>query len=98
MGASPRRLRRVFVLLGAMLAGLGTAAGGMLGVGLAVAFDRLRLIRLPGDVYIVDHVPFLVRASDVAVVVAASAVVALVATVAGSRTVGTLDPVEALRR
>jgi lipoprotein-releasing system permease protein len=98
MGASPGRLRRVFVLLGVMLAGLGTAAGGVLGTILAVAFDRFRLIRLPGDVYIVDHVPFLVRSADVAVVVLASAVVALVATLAGSRTVGTLDPVEALRR
>lgn len=98
MGASQRRLRLVFVLLGGMLAGLGTAAGGALGVLLAWTFDRFRLIRLPGDVYIVDHVPFLVRGSDVAVVVVASAVVALLATAAGSRTVGTLDPVEALRR
>ena len=98
MGASQRRLRLVFVLLGSMLAGLGTAAGGVLGVLLAVVFDRFRLIRLPGDVYIVDHVPFLVRGSDVAVVVLASAVVALLATAAGSRTVGSLDPVEALRR
>jgi lipoprotein-releasing system permease protein len=98
MGASQRRLRLVFVLLGGMLAGLGTAAGGALGVLLAWTFDRFRLIRLPGDVYIVDHVPFLIRFSDVAVVVVASAVVALLATAAGSRTVGTLDPVEALRR
>jgi lipoprotein-releasing system permease protein len=98
MGASPGRLRRVFVLLGVMLAGLGTIAGGALGTILAVVFDRFRVIRLPGDVYIVDHVPFLVRGVDVAVVVLASVVVALVATLAGSRTVGTLDPVEALRR
>jgi lipoprotein-releasing system permease protein len=98
MGAAPGRLRRVFVLLGSLLAGLGTAAGGVLGVTLALLFERFRLIKLPGDVYIVDHVPFLVRVFDVAVVLGASAVVALVATLAGSRTVGTLDPVEALRR
>ncbi|HUP22290.1 MAG TPA: FtsX-like permease family protein [Thermoanaerobaculia bacterium] len=98
MGAAPGRLRRVFVLLGAMLAGLGTVAGGVLGVALALLFERFRLFKLPGDVYIVDHVPFLVRVSDVAVVLGASAIVALVATLAGSRTVGTLDPVEALRR
>jgi lipoprotein-releasing system permease protein len=98
MGASRGRLRSVFLLLGAMLAGFGTVAGGLLGVALAVAFDRFRLIRLPGDVYIVDHVPFLVRPIDVLVVLLASAVVALLATAAGSRTVGTLDPVEALRR
>ncbi|HVS15791.1 MAG TPA: FtsX-like permease family protein [Thermoanaerobaculia bacterium] len=98
MGARRRALRRVFLLLGAALATIGAGSGALAGIALAWSLDRWGLLRLPGEVYIVDHVPFEVRAGDVAVVMAATVAVTLVAAAVGARKTGTLDPVEALRR
>jgi lipoprotein-releasing system permease protein len=98
MGASRRSLRRVFLLLGAALAGIGAGCGAVLGVAVAWALDRFGIIRLPGGVFIIDHLPFDVRAADVAVVLAATVAVTLVAAAVGARKTGSLDPIEALRR
>ncbi len=98
LGAAPKRLRRVFLLLGGMLAVSGTAGGGALGTVVAVILDRSRLLRLPGDVYIVDHVPFLVRGFDLAVVLASTVAVTLLAAFVGARRVGAISPIEAIRR
>ena len=98
MGASRRSLRRVFLLLGAALAGVGAGCGAVLGVGLAWSLDHWGVIRLPGQVFIVDHLPFDVRFGDVAVVLASTIVVTLIAAAVGARKTGSLDPIEALRR
>lgn len=98
MGASRRSLRRVFLLLGAALAGIGAFGGAVLGVGAALVLDRWGLIRLPGNVFIVDHLPFDVRAFDVGVVLASTIAVTLAAAAVGARKTGSLDPIEALRR
>jgi lipoprotein-releasing system permease protein len=80
------------------LAAIGSGSGAVLGVAVAWALDHWGVLRLPGDVYIVDHVPFDVRPGDVAVVMAATVAVTLVAAAVGARKTGTLDPIEALRR
>ena len=60
--------------------------------------DRFEVIGLPGDVYIVDYVPFLVRPSEVAFVLLCTFVFTLLAAWAAARRASALDPVEALRR
>ncbi|HLE84287.1 MAG TPA: FtsX-like permease family protein [Thermoanaerobaculia bacterium] len=98
LGATPRALRRAFLWLGALLALLGTALGSALGVGLAFAFDRLRLIRLPGEVFFVDYIPFLVRPRDLALILAVTLSLALAASFYAASRAAALDPVEAMRR
>lgn len=98
MGSTPARLRRAFVLLGGLLALAGTALGTGLGVGTALVADRLRLVRLPGDVFLVEHVPFLVRPVDLALILVLTLVLALAASLYGAHKAAALDPVEALRR
>jgi lipoprotein-releasing system permease protein len=98
LGATPRALRRAFLWLGALLALLGTALGSALGVGLAFAFDRLRLIRLPGEVFFVDYIPFLIRPRDLALILAVTLSLALAASFYAASRAAALDPVEAMRR
>ena len=98
LGSTPARLRRAFLLLGSLLALGGTALGTATGVGLAVLFDRLRLLRLPGDVFFVEYVPFLVRPRDLALILAVTLALAMAASFYGASKAAALDPVEALRR
>ncbi len=97
MGARPAGLRNVFLLLGALLSVGGAGVGGVVGTVLAVVLDRYRLLSTPSDVYVVDHVPFLVRWPDVLVVLAVTVAFTTVAAALGARRVGALDPVEAMR-
>ena len=97
MGAPPARLQRVFLLLGALLSVGGAGLGGAAGAGLATLLDRYRVISTPSDVYVVDYVPFLVRGTDVLVVLAVTVLFTAAAAVIGARKASLLHPVEAMR-
>jgi lipoprotein-releasing system permease protein len=75
----------------------GTAAGVAVGVGLSVAADRLRLVRLPSDVYLLSHVPFAVHPAEVAACAAFALATALAAAVLPARAAARLAPGEAIR-
>jgi lipoprotein-releasing system permease protein len=98
LGASPASLRRIFRLLGLLLAGTGGVIGGVLGTSLAWILDRFELLRLPGQVYILDHVPFAVRWRDAALVIASALLMTFLASLLGARKAAALSVVEALRR
>ena len=97
MGAPPARLRRVFLLLGALLSAGGAGLGGAAGAALATLLDRYRVISTPSDVYVVDYVPFLVRGTDVLVVLVVTVLFTAAAAAVGARRASHLDPVEAMR-
>lgn len=98
MGTTPARVRHIFLWLGGLLVGVGCLAGGVLGILGAWLLDRFRVLALPGEVYFVDHVPFLVRWQDVAIILIATAGLTLACAWFGARRAGDLQPVEALRR
>ncbi|MEE8137632.1 MAG: FtsX-like permease family protein [Thermoanaerobaculia bacterium] len=98
MGADPASLERVFLWLGGLLVGLGTALGVTVGVAGAWLLDRYRLFSLPEEVYFLDYVPFLVRAVDVLAILAATTLLTFWGTLYAARRAAALEPVEALRR
>ena len=97
MGASARSIRRIFMLQGLIIGLVGTAVGVAGGVGLAEVLDRYRLVRVPMEVYQIEHVPFVVEPLTLAIVVAVAIAVCFLATIYPSRQAARLDPVEALR-
>ncbi len=97
MGAHPGELRRTFLCLGAMLALLGLTAGGTLGVCTAWLLDHYRLIAPPGEIYFVDHVPFLIQLQDLLAIGLSTAVLTAISTAFAARRAAALKPVEALR-
>ena len=97
MGAGVRSMRQIFMLQGAIIGVVGTAVGAVAGFVIATVMDRYRVIRMPPDAYQIPYVPFVVEPTDFVVVVVASLVVCLVATIYPSRHAGRVDPAEALR-
>jgi lipoprotein-releasing system permease protein len=97
MGASTRVIRRIFVYQGLTIGLLGTIAGAIAGLLACFILDRYELIRLPGDVYQITHLPFRVETFDLVVVVVSAIGVCLLATLYPSRQAARIDPAEALR-
>jgi lipoprotein-releasing system permease protein len=97
MGLPARQIRRIFMLQGAVIGVVGTVLGTTLGLTLARVVHRSELIRLDPSVYFVDRLPVRVNPADVVVVVAASLLVAVLATLYPARQAAALDPVEAIR-
>lgn len=98
MGATPAALRQTFVLLGGLIAGIGVLVGTILGVGGAWLMDRYRLLQIPGRVYFLDYVPFLVQPEDLVLVLLLTFLLALVFALYAAQRAAALDPVEAMRR
>ncbi|MBI2835663.1 MAG: lipoprotein-releasing ABC transporter permease subunit [Acidobacteria bacterium] len=97
MGASSRRIMRIFMLEGLIIGCVGTLIGAVGGYLLAWVLDRYRLVRVPMDVYQVSYVPFKVLPLDFTLVVVLAIVVCFVATIYPSRQASRLDPAQALR-
>lgn len=98
LGAGDREVRRSFQRFGTTIAAAGAAAGALAGVGLAWLLDRGGWIRLPGESYLLDHVPFTVRLPDVAAVTVSSLLLAWLVCRLATLRVGERRPAEVLRR
>jgi lipoprotein-releasing system permease protein len=98
MGATPAHLRNAFLLLGALVAGSGMLIGALLGVGTAWVLDRYQLLPVPGRVYFLDYVPFLVQGEDLVMVLAFTFALALGASLYAAQRAAALRPIEAMRR
>ena len=96
MGASDGAVLRVFVLLGLYMGMLGTTAGVLVGCAVCAAFDRFGL-PLDTDVYYITKLPVKVNPTELAVVLVASLMLSLLATLYPAWLAARLRPVEGLR-
>jgi lipoprotein-releasing system permease protein len=97
MGLTSPAVARVFLVQGAVIGVVGTTIGVLLGLTVSYVVDRSGWVRINPAIYFIDHLPVHIEWLDVAVVVLASLVIALVATVYPSRSAAALTPVEAIR-
>jgi lipoprotein-releasing system permease protein len=97
MGMTRGGILRVFVLQGAWIGIVGTVVGTALGVLLCWLLETYEIIRIPPDVYFVDHLPVSLRLVDLAAIVAVSLLVAFAATVYPAVQASRLEPVDAIR-
>jgi len=97
MGMKRRGILSVFVLQGVWIGVVGTALGTGGGLFLCWLLDRYEIIRIPPDVYFVDHLPVSLQVTDVLLIVGGSVAVALLATIYPALQASRLEPVDAIR-
>lgn len=97
MGMTQKGILRIFVIQGVWIGVIGTTVGAALGIGISFALDRWELIKIPSDVYFVDHLPAKMDPFDIAVIIVASIAVSFVATIHPARQASRLEPVDAIR-
>ena len=105
LGASPGSIMGIFVVQGAMVGVIGTVAGLLLGLGVALNIDvlvpaleqALGAHFLPQDIYVISRMPSDPRADDIVPVALISLVLSFVATIYPSWRASQVNPAEALR-
>jgi lipoprotein-releasing system permease protein len=97
MGLTRAGIGRIFMIQGTIIGVVGVAIGLAGGLVVSWGIDRGHWIRIDPAVYFIDHLPVHIELWDVVVVVAASLLLAQVATLHPSRSAARLTPVEAIR-
>jgi lipoprotein-releasing system permease protein len=97
MGAQRKQIGRLFVLLGLVLGGAGTATGLAAGYLFAWTAGTYRLISLDPQVYSVPFVPFQPNATDALWIAGAALFISAASTLVPARSAARIRPVEILR-
>jgi lipoprotein-releasing system permease protein len=105
LGASPASIMGIFVVQGALVGVIGTLAGLVLGLAVAVNIDvlvpalesALGASFLPKDIYLISRMPSDPQASDILPIAIISLVLAFLATIYPSWRASRVNPAEALR-
>ncbi len=104
-GASPRSIMQIFIIQGALIGIVGTLAGVVLGLLIAMNIDVIvpfieslfHVQFLAKDVYYITEVPSQVLWSDVTIITLTSFILSLLATLYPSYKASKINPAEALR-
>jgi lipoprotein-releasing system permease protein len=97
MGLTPRRILRIFMLQGLVIGIVGSLIGGAGGLLLTWVIDYYELIKIPGEVYFVDHLPVDWDPVDLVVILVASVAISFLATIYPARQAAGLVPIDAIR-
>ena len=95
IGATNKSIRKIFVKQGLWIGTLGTFWGLVIGVGLGYILKTY--VKVPQEIYSIEHVPIEIHAFDVCTIVLAAFIISYVATIYPSIKAANLQPVEALR-
>jgi lipoprotein-releasing system permease protein len=97
MGARPKSIRRIFMWQGVSIGIVGTALG--FGLGLLVCFllEKYQFIKLPGDVYPMEHLTVLLEALDLWIIGASAMLLCFLATLYPASQAARIEPAEVLR-
>ena len=97
MGLGSRRVLRIFMIQGLVIGLVGSLIGGGGGLLLNFLIDRYELIKIPGDIYFVSHLPVRSDPLDVVTILVATVLISFVATIYPALQAARLTPVEAIR-
>ncbi len=85
------------MLQGSIIGVIGTLLGYALGLSLGWLLKRYQFIKLPENVYTLDHLPISITPTDVIIVGVSAMLLCFLATLYPARQAARLEPAEALR-
>ncbi|MDD5491301.1 MAG: lipoprotein-releasing ABC transporter permease subunit [bacterium] len=97
LGATRAAIMKIFIWEGLVIGFAGLVLGiigGWLG---CILLDKYKFIKLPGDIYYLDHLPVKMQLGDFSVIAIAALVISFLATIYPSYKASRLNPVEAIR-
>ncbi len=97
MGATRSMIRRIFMYQGVIIGFVGTMLGYALGLTVGFLLKKYQFIKLPENVYTLDHLPIIITASDVIIIGVAAMTLCFLSTLYPARQASRLKPAEALR-
>jgi lipoprotein-releasing system permease protein len=97
MGATTAMIRRIFMLQGLIIGFIGTSLGYVLGFSISLLLKKYQFIKLPADVYYLDHLPVLLKWPDMITIGLTAMLLCFLATIYPARQAARLKPSEALR-
>ena len=97
MGMTSASVRRVFLTQGIAIGIAGTLVGAVLGVVTSIVLGKSEIIKLDPETYFIDHLPVATEVGDVLLTIAASILIAALATLYPSMQAARLYPIEAIR-
>ena len=97
MGATRKMIRRIFMYQGTMIGFVGTMLGYALGLTVGYLLKRYQFIKLPENVYTLDHLPIIITVPDVLIIGGAAMLLCFLSTLYPARQASRLKPADALR-
>jgi lipoprotein-releasing system permease protein len=97
MGATNRSVMYLFMAQGVLIGIVGVILGVVVGIAFCYFANGHQWIKLPGDVYAMNYLPFHTSAIDVVTVSAVTVAISFLSTIFPSLSAARLNPVEALR-
>jgi lipoprotein-releasing system permease protein len=97
MGATNASIRKIFVFKGLLIGIIGVFMGVAGGVGLSFLLQRYQFIHLPGDVYFLTTLPVHLNILDIGIIIGATLLICLLATLYPARQAARYKPVEGIR-
>ena len=97
MGATRKMIRRIFMYQGTIIGFVGTMLGYALGLTVGYLLKRYQFIKLPENVYTLDHLPIIITVPDVLIIGGAAMLLSFLSTLYPARQASRLKPADALR-
>jgi len=97
MGATSASIRNIFMYQGAIIGTVGSTLGFSLGFFLSWLIKKYQFIKLPSDVYPMDHLPIRLDSLDMLLIAVCALGLCFLATLYPARQAARLRPAEALR-
>lgn len=95
IGVTKKSIRKIFIKQGIFIGCLGTFWGVILGV--SISYVLKNFVKVPKEIYSIDHVPVELQMFDMLVIVLAALLISYLATIYPAAKAASLEPVEALR-
>lgn len=97
LGCQPGHIKRIFMLQGTIIGLVGTGLGFLGGISISAVLQKYRFIKLPSEVYHLDHLPVQLEYVDLGLIGVAALVLCFAATIYPARQASRLQPAEVLR-